>query len=72
MILNDVMPCIHEVVCLTHATDTLQRKATLLQEYQQRGRAGLFIDRRFGANDEDTPEGEKAIVRFQKERMVRT
>ena len=50
----------------------LQRKATLLQEYRQRGRAGLFIDRRFGANDEDTPEGEKAIVRFQKERMVRT
>ncbi|CAI5949396.1 unnamed protein product [Closterium sp. NIES-65] len=48
-----------------------KRKATLLQEFQQRGKANLFLDRRFGEGDESIPEGEKAIVRFQKERMVR-
>ncbi|CAI5473376.1 unnamed protein product [Closterium sp. Yama58-4] len=47
-----------------------KRKATLLQEFQQRGKANLFLDRRFGEGDESIPEGEKAIVRFQKERMA--
>ncbi|GJP65236.1 hypothetical protein CLOP_g22147 [Closterium sp. NIES-67] len=47
-----------------------KRKATLLQEFQQRGNANLFLDRRFGEGDESIPEGEKAIVRFQKERMA--
>eukprot|EP00897_Mesotaenium_endlicherianum_P006282 jgi/Mesen1/5682/ME000288S04895 len=47
-----------------------RRKATLLQEYQQRGKANAFLDRRFGESDEGLSQEEKAIMRFQKERQA--
>jgi hypothetical protein len=48
----------------------LQRKKTLLQEYKQRGKVNAFLDHRFGEQDEALAEEDKAILRFQKERMV--
>lgn len=48
----------------------MQRKKTLLQEYKQQGKGNTFVDRRFGEKDEDLPEEDKAILRFQKERQV--
>ena len=49
---------------------SLQRKKSLLQEYKQRGKTNAFLDHRFGENDESLGDEDKAILRFQKERMV--
>lgn len=47
----------------------LQRNKTLLVEYRQLRKANAFIDRRFGEDDESLTAEEKAIARFQKQRM---
>lgn len=47
----------------------LQRKKTLLVEYRQLRKANAFVDRRFGEEDESLTAEEKAIARFQKQRM---
>eukprot|EP00884_Botryococcus_braunii_P010637 jgi/Botrbrau1/19575/Bobra.0035s0060.1 len=46
-----------------------RRKKTLLVEYKQLKKSNVFVDRRFGENDETMTEEDKAIARFQKERM---
>ena len=38
-------------------------------EYRQLRKANAFIDRRFGEDDESLTAEEKAIARFQKQRM---
>ncbi|GLJ38313.1 hypothetical protein SUGI_0780240 [Cryptomeria japonica] len=48
-----------------------KRKKTLLQEYKQSGKANMFLDRRFGENDESLGDEDKAIIRFQRERQGR-
>ncbi|KAH9309726.1 hypothetical protein KI387_037637, partial [Taxus chinensis] len=47
------------------------RKKTLLQEYKQSGKANMFLDRRFGENDDCLGDEDKAIIRFQRERQAR-
>ena len=47
-----------------------QRKNSLLLEYQQRGKTNVFLDHRFGEQDDSLGDEDKAILRFQKERMV--
>lgn len=47
----------------------LQRKETLLVEYKQLRKANAFVDRRFGESDDSLTAEEKAIARFQKQRM---
>ncbi|CAM6128735.1 unnamed protein product [Calypogeia fissa] len=47
-----------------------KRKKTLLQEYREQGKGNKFVDRRFGEKDDDLPEEDKAILRFQKERQA--
>lgn len=47
----------------------LQRKNTLLVEYRQLRKNNAFIDRRFGEEDETLTEDERALMRFQKQRM---
>ena len=47
----------------------MQRKKTLLVEYRQLRKANAFVDRRFGEEDESLTAEEKAIARFQKQRM---
>ena len=55
---------------LTHRSAAcLQRKKTLLVEYRQLRKANAFVDRRFGEDNEGLSPEEKAIVRFQKQRM---
>eukprot|EP00961_Rhodomonas_salina_P100842 1357007-Rhodomonas_salina.1 len=46
------------------------RRKTLLVEAKQDGRANKFVDRRFG-EDEDVPEEDKILMRFQRERMAK-
>lgn len=48
-----------------------KRKKTLLQEYKQSGKANVFLDRRFGENDDTLEDSDKAIIRFQRERQAR-
>ena len=58
------------VCCLQSVTVfCLQRNKTLLVEYRQLRKANAFIDRRFGEDDESLTAEEKAIARFQKQRM---
>lgn len=47
----------------------MQRKDTLLHEYRQSKKANAFIDRRFGESDASLAEDDKAIMRYQKERL---
>ncbi|KAH7291504.1 hypothetical protein KP509_29G019800 [Ceratopteris richardii] len=47
-----------------------KRKKTILQEFQNRGKANVFLDHRFGEKDEDLAEADKAILRFQRERQA--
>ncbi|KAK9815549.1 hypothetical protein WJX72_005610 [[Myrmecia] bisecta] len=47
-----------------------KRKKTLLVEYKQLRKSNNFIDRRFGEDDDTLTEEEKAIARFQKQRMT--
>lgn len=48
----------------------IQRKATLLQEYNQRFKSNKFIDKRFGENDTSLSVEEKMMKRFAMERAV--
>ncbi|CAM6038551.1 unnamed protein product [Sphagnum compactum] len=57
-------------VGLSRSTAVDKRKKTLLQEYKQRGKVNAFLDHRFGEQDENLAEEDKAILRFQKERMA--
>ena len=41
----------------------------MLVEYRQLRKANAFVDRRFGEEDESLTAEEKAIARFQKQRM---
>ncbi|KAF7352288.1 putative nucleolar complex protein 14 [Mycena venus] len=46
-----------------------QRKKTLLVEYEEKGRAGGIVDRRFGENDPTMSLEERMLERFTKERQ---
>lgn len=46
-----------------------QRKRSLLVEYQAAGRKNAFVDRRFGEGDQTITAEDKALHRFQKERL---
>ncbi|KAF8897899.1 nucleolar protein 14 [Infundibulicybe gibba] len=46
-----------------------QRKKTLLKEYEEKGRAGGIVDRRFGENDPSMSLEERMLERFTKERQ---
>ncbi|KAJ7849826.1 nucleolar protein 14 [Mycena olivaceomarginata] len=46
-----------------------QRKKTLLTEYEEKGRAGGIVDRRFGENDPTMSLEERMLERFTKERQ---
>ncbi|KAI0080858.1 Nop14-like protein [Panus rudis PR-1116 ss-1] len=46
-----------------------QRKKTLLKEYEERGRAGGIVDRRFGENDPTMTPEERMLERFTRERQ---
>eukprot|EP00892_Ulva_mutabilis_P004229 jgi/Ulvmu1/2178/UM013_0023.1 len=48
-----------------------KRKKTLLVEYKQLKKSNAFVDRRIGEYDEQLTEEEKAIARFQRERLQR-
>ena len=45
------------------------RRETLLVEHQQRDRTNSFLDGRFGEYDDDMPEEDKRVHRFQRERQ---
>ncbi len=47
----------------------VSRERSLLVEHQRRGNANIFNDRRFGEDDHRMTEEDKAILRFQKERV---
>lgn len=47
-----------------------QRKKTLLKEYEQSGKASVFLDKRIGETDDALGEFDKAILRSQRERQV--
>ena len=46
-----------------------KRRDTLLVEYKQLRKSNAFVDRRFGEGDESLTQEEKALMRFQKQRM---
>ena len=48
----------------------MQRKKTLLKEYEQSGKSSVFLDKRIGAQNELLGEFDKAIMRSQRERQV--
>ena len=47
----------------------IQRKKTLLKEYEEKGRAGGILDKRFGENDPTMSLEERMLERFTKERQ---
>lgn len=47
----------------------LQRKKTLLKEFEEKDRAGGIVDRRFGENDPTMTPEERMLERFTKERQ---
>lgn len=47
----------------------VQRKKTLLKEFQERDRAGGIVDRRFGENDPSMSLEERMLERFTRERQ---
>lgn len=46
-----------------------KRKSTLLVEYRQLKKSNAFIDRRFGEDDENLTQDDRALLRFQKQRL---
>ena len=46
-----------------------KRRDTLLVEYRQMRKSNAFVDRRFGEGDGSLSQEEKALMRFQKQRM---
>ncbi|KAF4619608.1 hypothetical protein D9613_004925 [Agrocybe pediades] len=49
--------------------DIERRKKTLLKEYEEKGRAGGIVDRRFGENDPTMSLEERMLERFTRERQ---
>lgn len=49
----------------------MQRKKTLLKEYEQSGKASVFLDKRIGEGNEEIGEFQKALMRSQQEYKVR-
>lgn len=49
--------------------DVLQRKKTLLKEWEQRNRTGRIVDRRFGENNPSLSLEERMLERFTRERQ---
>ncbi len=47
----------------------MQRKKTLLKEYQEKDRAGGIVDRRFGENDPSMSLEDRMLERFTRERQ---
>ena len=56
-------------VVAKHDEGIRKREKSLLVEYKRRHSANTFVDRRFGEHDETLNEEDKAILRFQKERV---
>jgi nucleolar protein 14 len=50
---------------------SLQRENTLLKEFEASAKSSAFHDRRIGERDDSLPEFDKAILRQQRERLVR-
>lgn len=48
-----------------------KRKKTLLKEYQQSGKASVFLDKRIGEQNDSLAEFDKAILRSQRERQMK-
>lgn len=48
----------------------MQRRKTLLPEYERSGKSSVFVDKRIGEKNEGLEEFDKAIMRFQRERQV--
>lgn len=48
-----------------------KRKKTLLKEYEQSGKASVFVDKRIGEQNEGLEEFDKAILRSQRERQLK-
>jgi nucleolar protein 14 len=51
------------------ATPAPQRKSTLLVEYAALRKSNAFVDRRFGEDDASLTADERALARFQRQRM---
>jgi nucleolar protein 14 len=47
----------------------VQRKKTLLKEFQEKDRAGGIVDRRFGENDPSMSLEDRMLERFTRERQ---
>lgn len=56
------------LICLCVAK--LQRKKTLLKDYERSGKSSVFVDKRIGEENEDLGEFDKAILRTQRELRV--
>uniref|UniRef100_A0A803L7P6 Nucleolar protein 14 n=1 Tax=Chenopodium quinoa TaxID=63459 RepID=A0A803L7P6_CHEQI len=48
-----------------------KRKKTLLKEYEQSGKASVFVDARIGEQNDNLGEFDKAILRSQRERQMK-
>jgi len=57
-------------VALARSEAFENRKKTLLVEHQMGSKSNVFLDRRL-AEDEDIPEEDKILMRFQRERMAK-
>eukprot|EP00252_Welwitschia_mirabilis_P014875 TRINITY_DN32930_c0_g1_i1.p1 TRINITY_DN32930_c0_g1~~TRINITY_DN32930_c0_g1_i1.p1 ORF type:complete len:905 (-),score=254.76 TRINITY_DN32930_c0_g1_i1:497-3211(-) len=47
-----------------------KRKKTLLKEYETSRKSNVFLDKRFGEKDDNLPEEDRALLRFQRERQA--
>lgn len=48
----------------------MQRKKTLLKDYERSGKSSVFVDKRIGEQNEELGEFDKAILRSQREMRV--
>ena len=51
------------------AKPVFQRKETLLQEYQQKNKSNMFLDKRIGEKDNNLSAEDKMVARFTAERI---
>jgi len=58
-----------KLVCIAGLNLFIQRKKTLLKEFQEKDRAGGIVDRRFGENDPSMSLEERMLERFTRERQ---
>ncbi|CAK7326403.1 unnamed protein product [Dovyalis caffra] len=49
-----------------------KRKKTLLKEYERSGKSSVFLDKRIGEQNEQLGEFDKAIIRSQRERQLKS